>query len=79
MSQSKTPIKLKPMSEAPVDRGEILAYHTETKTFHQVRRMEADKHDVYWEMRCDDEYCGHIWDYLGWIPMPEVIVDGGEG
>ena len=76
MSQLAAPVKLKPMSEAPTDRGEIFAYHTETKTFHQVRRMEVNEHDVYWEMRCDDEYCGHIWDYLGWIPLPEI--DFGE-
>ena len=75
MSQSKAPIKLKSMSEAPRD-VEILAYHSIGKTLHQVER---DFSYGGWTMRWNNDYKQHDSDYLGWIPLPEVIVDGGEG
>ena len=66
------------MSEAP-SKGEILAYHADGKTLHQVRWMHRGRNDGYWSMRWNDKYSQHDSDFLGWISMPEVIVDGGEG
>ena len=73
MSQSKTPIKLKPMPEAPA-KGEILAYHVEGETLHPVSRMHRGGNDGCWKMRWNKNYKQHDSDYLGWIPIPEVII-----
>ena len=70
--------RLHPMSEAPA-KGEILAYHEGFETLHHVHWVHRGRNDGYWAMRWNAKYSQHDSDFLGWIPLPEVIVDGGEG
>ena len=61
---------LQPMSEAPNDNREILAYHSIGKTLHQIKR---DPLGDGWGMRWNVDYRQRDHDYLGWIPVPVIF------
>ena len=58
--------ELKPMEDMPVSI-EVLAYHKDGKNFHPVKRV--DERNV--KMRWNSEYSQTIYNYHGWVLMPE--------
>lgn len=68
-------VRLMPMSKAPKDGTEILAYHSEGKNFHPiiwVDRPWMDGGNKYWGMRWNEEYHTQDGFYDGWIPYPKL-------
>lgn len=66
-------MRLRPMSEAPKDGTEILAYHIEGDNFHPImwRTWTFDPSQTkYWGMRWHQDYKQHESDYSGWVPYP---------
>jgi hypothetical protein len=57
-----------PMSTAPRDGTEIMAYHIDGKNYHPVAYLEG-----WWRMRWNAEYCCGDGFYSGWIPYPDKI------
>lgn len=68
---------LNPMSEAPRERSEILAYHKEGKNFHPVYWTDhtwMDGETEHWSMRWCGDYRQYDCDYAGWLPYPVLGV-----
>lgn len=65
-------VELQPMSTAPRDGTEILAYHR-AGNFHPVSHHTWKEGGLtYWGMRWCREYRQYDGDFKGWVPMPEV-------
>lgn len=71
---------LNPMSTAPRDGTEILAYHKDGKNFHPISWQTRNATDwgilkrPYWGMRWHPDYSTQDGFYDGWIPYPELSV-----
>lgn len=66
-------MRLRPMSEAPRDGTEILAFHKEGKTFHPIIWKDwpwKENNMPKWGMRWSEEYSTQDGFYSGWIPYP---------
>lgn len=67
--------ELKPMSEAPRDGTEILAWHKDGKNFHPIiwKDWKWQKNNrPRWGMRWNEEYSTQDGFYSGWIPYPAL-------
>ena len=64
---------LRPMSDAPKDGTEILAYHKSGGNFHPVKWKHStwkENNTSCWGMRWNDEYGQRDGNYIGWIHFP---------
>jgi hypothetical protein len=67
--------QLRPMSEAPRDGTEILAYHKDGKNFHPIIWKDwkwQEGNYPRWGMRWSEAYSTQDGFYSGWIPYPTL-------
>lgn len=69
---------LRPMSIAPRDGTEILAYHNSGNFYPVTWKPESVTSarlglEGYWNMRWHIEYKQYNADFMGWIPMPVPV------
>ena len=65
-------VSVEPMSTAPRDT-EILAFHIEGKTWHQVKWRDhpwMDGSTQFWGVRWNEDYKQYDSDYSGWQSLP---------